>query len=130
MSTTMNKTLQRFLDSADECYIEAYQTRRYGLLIGKFTKEAMTAINFSVLNNGESRYFAEKHYRQNNWEILEESEDGLVIQKTQVFKSIHISLFKTMKASRDYTEEWVVKEDPNSKSGYIVSSIGRMRYIA
>lgn len=122
-----DKDLLKFLESADALYIEAYQTRRYGILSDRFSQQAMEGVNLNVLYKGELRYFAEKHYRKNTWEILEEDAEKLVLLKTQIYKIIHVSLLKTMKASSDYQEEWTVYK--NGKYGYTVSGIGQEVYI-
>lgn len=123
----IGKDLLKFLEKADELYIEAYQTRRFLILRDTFTREAMEGINLKVLHDGESRYFAAKHYRINSWEILDEYNDSYTLRKTCNFKRIHIGLFKTMPASTDYEEEWEVAK--GGKYGYTVTSIGREVYI-
>lgn len=123
----ISKDLLKFLDQADDVYIEAYQTRRFLILKDMFTREAMEGINLKVLQEGESRYFAAKHYRLNSWELLDEFDNTITLRKTCNFKRIHIGLFKTMPASTDYEEEWTVER--GGKFGYLVSSIGREVYI-
>lgn len=127
MGQTISKDLLKFLEKADMLYIEAYQTRRFIILREHFTREAMEGINLKVLNQGESRYFAAKNYRNNEWEIVEDYDDVMIIRKTCIFKRIHIGLFKTMPASTDYEEEWEVLKD--GEHGYTVASIGREVYI-
>ena len=129
MSSTISKPLLKFLEYADALYIEAYQTRRYGILFDDFTVPAMEAVNLSVIHNGGLRYFAEKHYRKNTWEILEETDTEIKILKTQIFKSIHINLFRTMKASQDYTEEWTVLKGNQYIHGFKVDGISQEVYI-
>ncbi len=127
MGTKIDKNLLKFLEKADLLYIEAYQTRRYVVMKEHFTREAMECVNLRVLHEGESRYFAAKNYRNNDWEILEEYDDIFVVRKTCIFKRIHIGLFKTMPASTDYEEEWQILKD--GIHGYTVTSIGREVYI-
>lgn len=127
MGTRIDKNLLKFLEKADLLYIEAYQTRRYVVMKEHFTREAMECVNLRVLHEGESRYFAAKNYRSNDWEILEEYDDIFVVRKTCIFKRIHIGLFKTMPASTDYEEEWQILKD--GIHGYTVTSIGREVYI-
>lgn len=127
MGANIDKALLKFLEKADLLYIEAYQTRRFLVLKEHFTRDAMEGINLKVLHEGESRYFAAKNYRNNDWEIVEDYEDLYVIRKTCIFKRIHVGLFKTMPASTDYEETWEVLKD--GIHGYTVSSIGREVYI-
>ena len=127
MGANIDKALLKFLEKADLLYIEAYQTRRFLVLREHFTRDAMEGINLKVLNEGESRYFAAKNYRNNDWEIVEDYEDLYVIRKTCIFKRIHVGLFKTMPASTDYEETGEVLKD--GMHGYTVSSIGREVYI-
>ena len=62
-------------------------------------------------------------------EILEETDTEIKILKTQIFKSIHINLFRTMKASQDYTEEWTVLKGNQYIHGFKVDGISQEVYI-
>lgn len=121
-SKTISKDLLRFLNDADDLYIEAYQTRQYSILFETFTRECMNGIAYSVQQYGTTRYFAEKRLRKNSWEILEEDDEMIKVRKTQTFKRINYSLFRSMRVSEDYQEDWeILKNDGD----YIVSSIGK-----
>lgn len=122
-SSSLPRDLVKFLDKADELYIEAYQTRKYGLLIGRFSPDCMRGIESDVIHNGELRYFGDKHFRTTTWDLVSDSGNMYVVRKKCLYKVIHINLFRTMKASNDYTEDWIVIRDGEYK--YTVNSIGK-----
>lgn len=122
-SSSLPRDLVKFLDKADELYIEAYQTRKYGLLIGRFSPDCMRGIESDVIHNGELRYFGDKHFRTTTWDLVSDSGNMCVVRKKCLYKVIHINLFRTMKASNDYTEDWIVIRDGEYK--YTVNSIGK-----
>lgn len=122
-NSSLPRDLLKFLEKADELYIEAYQTRKYGLLMDRFSLNCMRGIESDVIYNGELRYFGDRHFRTTTWELLSDSGDTLVVRKKCLYKIIHINLFRTMKASNDYTEDWNVSRVGKYK--YTVDMIGK-----
>jgi hypothetical protein len=122
-SKAISKDLLRFLNDADDLYIEAYQTRQYSILFELFTRECMNGIAYSVQQYGTTRYFAEKRFRSNTWEVLSEDDEMITIRKTQRFKRINYSLFRSMRVSEDYQEDWEILKDGGKH--WRVASIGK-----
>lgn len=121
--SSLPRDLLKFLEKADELYIDAYQTRRYGILIDRFSLDCMRGIESDVLRNGELRYFGDKHFRTTTWELISDSDTVCVVRKKCLYKIIHINLVRTMKASNDYTEDWNVSKVGRYK--YTVEKIGK-----
>lgn len=122
-SSSLPRELVKFLNKADELYIEAYQTRKYGLLVDRFSLDCMRGIESDVIHNGELRYFGDRHFRTTTWELLSDSDNMCVVRKKCLYKIIHINLFRTMKASNDYTEDWSITKVGKYK--YTVNMIGK-----
>lgn len=110
-TNALPKDLLKFLDAADEDFIYAYETRKYGVLSDRFTHNAMRIISMMVSIDGGTRYFGKRNMRNTTWEVIDDDYDQMRVQKTCVYKNIHVTLFKTIKASEDYTCEWVLKKD-------------------
>ena len=127
MGTSVSRDLVKFLDVSDNLYIQAYQTRRFTTLSERFTKEAIIAINSRLIASNGIRYFATKKYRNNTWELIGDMGNTIEVKKTQLYKDIHISLFRTIKASANYEETWTVER--GGKYGYTVTAISQEVYI-
>lgn len=123
------KDLLKFLDAADEDFIYAYETRRYGVLANRFTQRASKIVEKMVAVDGNTRYFGKRNMRTTTWELIDEDIDSYTIQKTCVYKKIHVTLFKTIKASEDYTCEWVVINSDENAYGWKVDVIRQEEYI-
>lgn len=121
----MPKDLLKFLDAADEDFIYAYETRRYGVLANRFTQKATNIIMRMVNEDGGTRYFGKRNMRTTTWEILEDEGDRMVVLKTCIYKNIHVTFFKTIKASEDYSCEWTIIQSDDNAYGWKVNSIGQ-----
>lgn len=109
------KDLLKFLDAADEDFIYAYETRKFGVLSNRFTPRAITIIQRMVACDGSTRYFGKRNMRTTTWEFIEDDGRSMVVLKTCRYKRIHVTLFKTVKASEDYQCVWtLVRVDDNA----------------
>lgn len=128
------KDLVKFLDAADEDFIYAYETKRFGMLSMRFTRRANTIIQRMVAADGGTRYFGKRNMRTTTWELVDEEDGAYIIRKTCIYKRIHVTLFKTIKASEDYTCEWVVVptsslENEDNNYGWKVDVIREEEYL-
>lgn len=121
MNRVLDSKLIKFLNKADDIYIEAFTTQRFSVLAKDFTRDAQVAVvNYATYYRLE-RDYAIKRLRKNEWELVEQRDNEIVVQKKQMFEKIHLSLFKTMAAAPNYTEIWRVLLDGRD---YKVSYIG------
>lgn len=123
----MDKELTKFLDKADDAFIYAYETRRYGVLTDMFTIQCMRNISVMASIDNGTRYFGKKGMRNTTWEIISENEDEYEVRKTVIYRKIHLTMTRLMKASTDYTCIWKVIK--LLSGGYKVISIGKEDYL-
>ena len=119
------KDLLKFLDAADEDFIYAYETRRFGVLANRFTQKATLIITKMVNIDGGTRYFGKRNMRETKWELVEDRGFEMIVQKTCIYKKIHVTLFKTIKASEDYTCEWTLVQSDDNNYGWKVDSMSQ-----
>lgn len=104
--------LYEFLEEADKLYIRAFETRSVGLLKGYFTLECCRAISRWIVAEASSRYFSDAKFRSTTWSIVEGNTDLMRLEKSCIYRDIHITLSRTMKVSDDYKELWVIRVTP------------------
>ena len=105
--------LYEFLEEADKLYIKAFETRSVGLLKEHFTLECCRAISRWIVAEASSRYFSDAKFRTTTWNIIDNGTDFTRLEKSCIYKDIHITVSRTMKVSDDYKEIWAVKITPD-----------------
>ena len=104
--------LYEFLEEADKLYIRAFETRSVGLLKEYFTLECCRMISRWIVAEASSRYFSDEKFRSTTWSIVDDSAELIKLEKTCLYKDIHITVTRTMKVSDDYKELWVIRITP------------------
>lgn len=102
----LDKKLEEELNKLDEVYIHAYETRSINCLKSCAKPEFLYKLaRIAVLR---PRYFSDKIYRKNTWELL--ATEGAIqsLRKTCNYQSVRLGAIKKVKIATDYSELWQV----------------------
>lgn len=113
-------SLQKFLDEADEIYINAFKYRDVRELRTYCTSQCIQNIGVWIAHEASNRYFSDSKMRSTTWTTISEEVDKIVVKKTCSFKEVKYNMLRSMKVSEDFEEEWIILK---TNSGFLISSI-------
>lgn len=102
----LTKQMEEELDRFDEIYIHCYETKNIAMLKSISKPEFLYKLSKTVVLH--PRYFSDKQYRTNTWELI--SIDGAVytVRKNCVYQLVRLGAIKKVKIANDYSETWKV----------------------
>lgn len=102
----IDKKFEEELNRLDDMYIHAYESRSIMQLKSVAKPEFLYRLaKIAVLR---PRYFSDKIYRKNSWDII--SIEGAVyhLRKTCNYQSVRLGAIRKVKIATDYSELWQV----------------------
>lgn len=94
------------LNRLDDIYIHAYETRSINIL-KKFAKPEFL-YKLSRVAVLRPRYFADKIYRVNSWELLSQEGATQTLRKSCTYQTVRLGAIRKVKIATDYSETWQV----------------------
>lgn len=115
-----NSSLQKFLNEADEVYVNAFKYRDTREIRKYCTPMCTRNIGAWIAHEASNRYFSDSKMRETEWSTVSETDDKIVMKKSCSFKEFKYSMLRSMKVSEDFEEEWIILK---TDGGYLIDSI-------
>ena len=111
MSDKLTKQMVEELNKFDDIYIHCYETKNISMLKTVSKPEFLYKLSKTMVLH--PRYFSDKQYRTNTWDVLDI--DGIIytIRKTCVYQLVRLGAIRKVKIANDYSEIWRVSYADN-----------------
>ena len=104
--SNVDKAMETELNRLDDLYIHAYETRSITMM--KQVSKPEFLYKLSRIAALRPRYFSDKQYRNNTWEVISIAGALYTIRKLCTYQQVRLGSIRKVKIATDYSEIWQV----------------------